>query len=69
MMNSKAFPDSLVLGRESNLIIGQLETLHELQIRTVSYVWLLGQTNFKLTMLARRLCLGTSALLELAMTQ
>lgn len=35
MLDSEAFPSSLVLSRENNLVIGQLETLHELQIRTV----------------------------------
>ena len=35
MLDSEAFPDSLVLSRENSLVIGQLEKLHELQTRTV----------------------------------
>lgn len=35
MLDSEAFPNSLVLSRENRLVVGQLETLHELQIRTV----------------------------------
>ena len=41
VFNSPAFPDSLLVSRDNNIVIGQLDTLHELQTRTACVLLLL----------------------------
>jgi len=66
MLDSEAFPDSLVLSRENSLVIGQLEKLHELQIRTVRAVIFHGVLIF--ISRGRRSCSAMNAPSGLPMT-